>query len=317
VTLLVHDARPERYLDLLRERFPRVTVTTHTDYAGLAEAVRATRPRWVLSQKFAGVPYPREALVEAPGLEWIHVLGSGVDHLLPWDPARVTVTNSAGVQADVMAQYVLAGVLAWNFHLPAFLREQGRRRWAPREVLDVRGQTLVVVGLGRIGAAVARHAAALGLRVLGVRRHPAPVPGVERVLPSEALPSALDAADVVVVLLPLTDETRGLFDAALLARMRPGAVLVNLARGGIVDEEALCAALRGGRLRAAVLDVFAREPLPDDSPLWGLDNVILTPHVSSLFRGWERAAAELFCDNLERRERGEALRNVVDPARGY
>lgn len=315
--LLVHDRHPERYLDLVEARFPEIEITLHERYEGLEQAVRESRPQVALSQKFAGVPYPRAALLDCPTLEWLHVMGAGVDHLVPWDRDRITITNSAGIQADVMAQYALAGLLALNFELPRYLRDQAAGRWLPQEVIDARGQTLLVLGLGNIGRAVARHARALGLEVIGVRASAAPVEGVSRVYAPEALHEALALADAVVVLVPLTEATRGLIDARAIAAMKPDAVLVNLARGGIVDEAALADALAEGRLRGAVLDVFATEPLPAESPLRRLANVVVTPHVSSVYRGWERAAVTLFCDNLARRLEGRDLVNVVDPGRGY
>jgi phosphoglycerate dehydrogenase-like enzyme len=141
--------------------------------------------------------------------------------------------------------------------------------------------------------------------------------GLDTVFGPERLHEALALADAVVLVLPLTERTRNLIDAPALAAMKPGAVLVNMARGGILDEAALAEALAAGGLGGAVLDVFAEEPLPAGSPLWDLDNVIVTPHVASVFAGWERKAAEVFADNLARRLAGEPLANVIDPSRGY
>jgi len=315
--LLVHYDRPEIFLDLIRERLPDLALESCRSYAGLAQAVRSFRPDTVFTIKFEGRRYPREALLDAADLRWIHVGGVGVDHLRPWDSARLTVTNSAGVASETMARFVLGGILALTFRFPAFLRHQARHEWKPLEIGRLDGRTLTVVGLGHTGRAVARLARAAGLRVLGLRAHPAPEPGVERVFGPEGLPEALAEGDYVVVALPLTGATRHVIGEAAFRAMKPGAVLVDVSRGGVVDAAALLSTLRSGHLGGAVLDVFENEPLPPDSPFWTLDNVLITAHSSSTWPGWERDAAAMFCDNAERQRKGRELRNVVDPARGY
>jgi phosphoglycerate dehydrogenase-like enzyme len=155
------------------------------------------------------------------------------------------------------------------------------------------------------------------MQVVGIRARPAPTAHVDRVEPMEQLHSVLGIADFVVVCLPLTPTTRGLIDAAAFRALKPGAVLVDVSRGSIVRQAALVDALKSGRLKGAVLDVFETEPLPKDNPLWDMENVIVTPHCSSVYDGWEQRSVEMFCDNLDRWKRGEPLRNVVDPTRGY
>jgi phosphoglycerate dehydrogenase-like enzyme len=317
VKVLIHDPNPDAIRAVIEARHRELEIAGCDTYAGLAEAVRRAKPEAVFSNKFAGIPYPREALFEARSVRWVHVAGTGFDHLRPWDPARVTVTNCAGFQSDIMAQYALGALFALNFRFPAYLRDQAQRRWRPKAVVNAAGHTLLILGLGPIGRRIAELAAAAGYRVTGYRLSGRPLPGIARVFGPGELHSALRRADAVVVVLPLTEATRGLLDGDAIAAMKPGAVLVNMARGGIVDEAALAAALAGSRLRGAVLDVFAREPLPPESPLWDLDTVILTPHVSSVFEGWEVEAARLFSDNLARWLAGKALRNVVDPVAGY
>jgi phosphoglycerate dehydrogenase-like enzyme len=250
-------------------------------------------------------------------LTWVSNGGAGVDHLMPWDPERITVTNASGVASHMMAEYVMAGMLALAIGLPAFMRRQMAHRWQFQPVAGVAGKTVAIVGLGRTGRAVARLASALDMRVVGTRAHPADTPHVHQVYPASALHQALGEADFVVVSAPLLASTRHLIDAEAIAAMKAGACLVDVSRGGVVDQTALSEGLRSQRLGGAVLDVFEREPLPGDSPLWDLDNVIITPHCSSVYRGWERRAAEMFCDNLDRWRAGEPLCNVVDPARGY
>jgi phosphoglycerate dehydrogenase-like enzyme len=315
--LLIHYDRPELFLDLIQARFPGLEPHCCRSYEALAADLAACGAEVVYCIKFEGRPYPREALLSQATLGWVSVGGAGVDHLAPWDPARLQVTNSAGVASDVMAQYVLGAVLALTFRLPGFMRAQAGRRWEPREVGSIAGRTLAVVGLGHTGRDVARRAGALGLRVVGVRARPRPMDGVARVHGPEALHEALAEADYVVVSLPLTGRTRHIIDRRALAAMKPGACLIDVSRGGVVDGGALAGALAEGRLGGAALDVFEQEPLPPDSPLWDLENVLLTPHCSSTYDGWERRSAELFCDNLERWRAGQPLVNVVDPARGY
>ena len=157
----------------------------------------------------------------------------------------------------------------------------------------------------------------MGVRVVGVRANPAPTDHVDRVADFQGLHGALGEADFVVLCLPLTERTRHCIDERAIAAMKRGAILVDVSRGGVVKGEALVAGLRSGHLGGAALDVFEHEPLPPESPFWTLENVIVTPHCSSLYEGWERRSAEMFGDNLARRLRGDALENIVDPARGY
>lgn len=308
--VLVHDDHAHLYRDLL-EAEPGITFIVHDRYAGLAEVARDFEPDVVMNFRFAGNPYPREAYIDLPSLRWVHVSGSGSDHLAPWDRDRVTVTNCAGFQARVMAEYAIGAILAHNFRFPEFIADRQARRWEEKPVRPAAGGTLLMIGLGPIGQAIARLASLIGMRVIGLRRTAGPVEGIERVYPPEALHEALAEADAVVLAIPLTETSRGWFGAAAIAAMKPDALLINMARGHIVDEAALATALSTGGLRGAVIDVFSSEPLDTASPLWDLDNAILTPHISSVWRGWQRAAAEIFVDNLGRYRAGERLRNVV------
>jgi phosphoglycerate dehydrogenase-like enzyme len=308
--VLVHDDHTHLYRDLL-EAEPGVSYIIHDRYAGLTEVARDFAPDVVMNFRFAGNPYPREGFIDLPSLRWVHVSGSGSDHIAPWDKERVTVTNCAGFQAKVMAEYAIGAILAHNFRFPEFIADRQARRWAEKPVRPAAGGTLLMIGLGPIGKAIARLAGLVGMRVIGLRRGPGSVDGVERVFQTNELGEALAEADAVVLAIPLTDESRGWFGAAAIAAMKPDALLINMARGHIVDEVALAAALEAGRLRGAVIDVFSSEPLDPQSPLWALDNAILTPHVSSVWAGWQRAAAEVFVDNLRRYRAGEPLVNVV------
>jgi phosphoglycerate dehydrogenase-like enzyme len=201
------------------------------------------------------------------------------------------------------------------------LRDKTRTHWERFASTDLRGQTLVVVGVGRVGGEVARVARALGMRVVGVKRSPSGASPADLHLdelygPAE-LPRALTQAQNLVLIAPHTHETARMIGAAELALLPDGAVFVNIGRGALVDEPALVAALRSGRLLGAALDVFAQEPLPPDSPLWGMDNVIVSPHSASTSVHENRRITELFCDNLRRFLAGEPLRNQWDPERGF
>jgi phosphoglycerate dehydrogenase-like enzyme len=201
--------------------------------------------------------------------------------------------------------------------LHRFAQDQRERAWRQGRVASIKGKTLAILGLGKTGQATAALAKALGLDVVGVRARAIAAPNVDRVEPAERLHDVLAVADFILLCMPLTSATRGLIDATALRRAKPGAVLIDVSRGGIVRQQALIEALRDGHLAGAALDVFETEPLPADSPLWHMDNVLITPHCSSVYDGWEERSIEMFCDNVDRWRRGEALANVVDPERGY
>jgi phosphoglycerate dehydrogenase-like enzyme len=266
---------------------------------------------------------------EARALRWVHSAAAGVGSVL--FPAMlasdVALTNSAGVHAVPIAEYVVAGVLHFTRGLDVASAQQRAGVWdkrpftaldAPlRELGDSRA---LVVGTGGIGQAVARRMTAFGTTVVGVRRRPelGPPEGFDRVVGADAIDAELRRSDVVVLAAPATPATDRLLTAERIALLPKEAIVVNVARGSLLDEEALVAALRGGRLRGAVLDVFRREPLAAESPLWQLPNVLLTPHVSPVSpAGFWRRELALFLGNWEAWVRGQPLRNVVDKNAGY
>lgn len=316
--VLLHLAAPEAALALAQARHPGVIFTACDSYEDLADAVSQFGAEVVYSVRFAGtVGFPRNALVQSDTVRWVSVGGSGTDHLAPWDPAKVVVTNAAGVAADMMAEYVIGGLLHFSLDVPGFRAAQSARRWGAGQVRPIAGQTLLIVGMGATGTAIAQRAKAMGMRVLAVRARPGHTADVDETHGSDALDDLLPRADGVAICVPLLDNTRGLFDAARIGRMKSGAVIVDVSRGGVVDQKALTHALQSGALRGAALDVFEAEPLPQDSPFWAMENVIVTPHCSSVYEGWEQRSVAMFCDNLGRYMAGEPLTNIVDPARGY
>lgn len=254
-----------------------------------------------------------------PRLRWVAAATAGVDWLLfpELTASDVVVTNSAGVFDGAMAEYALGLVTAVCIDLPGTIRLQAARQWKHRETTRVAGRPVLVVGAGGIGRAIAGLLGRAGLAVRSVARHGRADPELGRIAALTDLPELLPQADFVILALPLTAATRGLFGAEQLGRMRPGAWLVNLGRGPLVDEEALIAAVRGGVIGGAALDVFSSEPLPAGSPLWSLPNVIVSPHMSGDFRGFEQALSGLFLAQLRRYLAGEPLVNVVDKRLGF
>ncbi|MEM7407770.1 MAG: D-2-hydroxyacid dehydrogenase [Pseudomonadota bacterium] len=271
-------------------------------------------PEAVFTLKAPGMPgAAMRPVMEHSSVRLVYVGGSGYDHLLPLDNGAVTLTNAAGVLAAHLAETVTGAMLALNGHFLHYAAQAHRRVWQPRAFRPIAGQTLLVVGLGHIGACVARNAAALGMRVIATRRTPSPHPAVDAVYGGDALEELLPEADVVSVHLRLTPETRHLFNDGRFALMRDGSLFLNTARGGVVDEPALARALSGGRVRGAYLDVFETEPLPNDSPLWSMANVLLTPHTADNVHGWRSQLLAHFADTLHRWRQGQDLPNRVTP----
>ena len=282
---------------------------------------------WLSSEAFDRL------LVRAPRLSWVHSATSGVERALtPASRERgLVVTNARGVFSRPIAEYVLMMILAVSRRLPQLLELQRERTWQPLEGAELRDVTVGIVGFGSIGRTVAALATSFGCRVVAVRRHselestprsaddesPAPDVRLDRVGGPETLPELLAESDFIVLAAPLTPETEDMINAETLAMFKPGAWLINVARGRLIDERALLRALRDGHLGGAVLDTFRDEPLPPMSTFYDLPNVIVTPHTAwSSGRVLDRSV-ELFCDNLRRFAGGEPLLNVVDPDAGY
>lgn len=257
---------------------------------------------------------------DAENLRWIHASSAGVDRLLdpvlresPW-----MLTNSGGILDRAIAEYVAAGILASVKKLPRALARQRDRVWEHRATSGIHGRAALVVGPGSIGREIGRVLGAFGMRVdASATSERSGDSEFGRIRDVRQLPTYAGEYDVIVLATPLTDATRGLVDAEVLSAMRSDAGLVNIARGPVVDERALCDALAAGGIGWAVLDVFEVEPLPDTSPLWGMENVILTAHLAGDADDFAERLWALFEDNLQRYVRGSALVNVVDKQAGY
>jgi phosphoglycerate dehydrogenase-like enzyme len=260
--------------------------------------------------------FPRELLPRAARLRWVQNMGAGVERfMVPELPRRVVVTRVAGIFGPWMAEYTLGWCLWFTQRTELFRAQQRERSWRQVDPLRLRGATLCVVGLGDIGRAIARAARGFGMHVVGVSQRGKKVPEAARVYKTRDILKAVGAADFIALTVPLTEATRGLIGPAELAAMKPSAWLINIARGPVVDEAALLDALRGNRLGGAVLDVFDEEPLPQGHPLWELDNVVITPHISGPSTPGE--IAPIFNDNLRRYLSRRRLRYVVDRSAGY
>ncbi len=313
VNTLVYAHLEARHLEQIGAVDPRVRVTVVTDQPRGTDGVRT-------AEIMVGWNIPREAVQRASALKWIHSTAAGVDQLLyPEIGERgIILTASMGIHHQLV-EHIFAFLLALERRLHVAMRLQFRRKWDRTHTIgdELAGKTLGILGLGTIGQQLVRKAQAFDMKVIGTKRTPTPIPGVDRVLPPDGLPQVLRESDAVVVALPLTPQTRGLIGERELQMMKPTALFINVGRGPIVHEAALVQALRAGRLAGAALDVFEHEPLRSDSPLYELENVILTPHVSGASPRYMDRAVPLFCENLARYLRGAPLRNLVDPERGY
>ncbi len=311
---------------------PRLILVYHPDEADTYAAL-IRPPRRSLTVAVCGTPeaaarhvadaeilyawgFPPDLLPQARKLRWIQVMGAGVERfLVPGLRDEIVITRAAGIFGPWMAEYAIGWALWSTQRMEHFRALQRARHWKPTDPTRLRGRTLCVVGLGDIGRTVARLGRAFDMRVIGVSRSGRGGREAHRVVRPAALTRVLGDADFVVVTVPLTPATRGLLGAAQLAAMKPGAWLINLARGAVVDEAALLRALEARAIGGAVLDVFSEEPLPPGHPFWGLDNVVVTPHISGPSTPAE--IAPIFADNLRRYLAGRALRHVADRGRGY
>jgi phosphoglycerate dehydrogenase-like enzyme len=312
---------PPWFSERFRRDFPQLEVVHLSGYSGIEEHLCDAEITicWSLRP---------EQFQAARKLRWIYSPAAAVHQLLFPELVNsdVILTNGRDVHGPVVAEHVIALILALAKKLPQAARLQQKHTWG-KELLwklnpkptEIAGATLGVVGLGSIGRNVSKHASALGMRVIAVREHPdnERPQGVDEVFGSSELDQLLGQSDYVVLSVPVTPETEGLINAKRLAKMKSTAYLINVGRGQLIDEAALLVALRGQKIGGAALDVFIEEPLPPDSPLWDLENLLITPHTAGLTeKMWERHY-KLFTENLRRYMAGEELLAVVDKKKGY
>jgi phosphoglycerate dehydrogenase-like enzyme len=312
---------PRHFVDRIRRDFPQHTVSEAWD--------RDTLRRLLPEADAAFTPFvDRDIFPSASRLRWVQSPAVGVGSLMFPEllASPVVITSSRGIRARAIAEHVLGVTIALARRLPVAIRAQIAHRWAQEELegasVDVRtlqGQRMGIVGLGAIGLELVKIAAPFGFRVSAIRRRAGqPRPdGVEDVWPLDRLPDLLAQSDVIVLAVPHTPDTKRLIGKRELDRVKRGALLVNIARGKLVDDDAVIAALVDGRLGGVALDVFSEEPLDPASPYWDLPNVIITPHTSGAMQDFWTPLVALFSENLRRFEKGEPLLNIVDKVAGY
>jgi phosphoglycerate dehydrogenase-like enzyme len=320
IAIILHDEfeawrPPAWFLERLRAEFPQIEVafspSTRSDESALRDA-----------DVMIGWGFSPEQLRIATKLRWIYSITAAIDQFLFPEllASSIEITNAARVHGPIVAEHALAMMLALARRIPSSVRYQDRRKWAMETIWaeqprlrEIAGANLVIVGLGSIGSEIAVRAAALKMHVTGVRQTPERGPaGAHEVVGYSQLDSVLPRADFMVLAAPLTPQTRHIIDARRLQLFKPDAYLINVSRGGLIDEAALVNALRGRRLGGAALDVFEEEPLPRRSKLWKLPQVLITPHTAFLSpRIWERHY-EIFTANLRRYLAGEPLEDVVE-----
>jgi phosphoglycerate dehydrogenase-like enzyme len=313
---------PKHFVDSLRARFPQHTFLEAWD----REAIRRQLPL----ADVAFTPFiDRDVFPSARRLRWVQSPAVGVGSLMfpELHASHVVITSAKGIRARSIAEHVIGVTIALARRLPLAIRAQSEHRWAQDElegpdsrVWTLSGRRMLVVGLGSIGVEVARLAVPLGLDVAGIKRQPSrssDTPAGVRVHGPESLQGLLPSSDVVVLSLPHTPDTRQTIGRPELELIKRGALLINVARGKLIDDAAVANALRDGRLGGAALDVFTREPLEADSPYWDLPNVIVTPHTAGAMADYWTPLVTLFAENLRRFEDGRELLNVVDKQAGY
>lgn len=304
----------------IRRRYPGIKVVHLEDTARLAEEIAD-------ADIFAGWTLKPDQFARAAKLKWIHATAAGVDQLMREDVRRspVVITNSSSLLTLPMAEHTLALMLALARRFPSAVRYQEKQHWAQQEIWDeiphpreLHGSTLVVVGYGAIGRELGRRARAMGMTIIGVKRDPTRgADHSDRIVAAEQLEEVLGLGDFVVLATPVTPQTQHLFGRRQFSAMKPSAYFINIARGVLVDTEALVEALRERVIAGAAIDVAEREPLVPESPLWTAPNLFITPHLAAVSEPlWQRHAALLF-ENLDRWFAGRDLLNQVDKERGY
>lgn len=312
------DTLTEQQLDRARDLVPEGTELVVTRDKDEIEAI-------IDEVEVAAGWVPRDLLPEASHLRWFQQWSAGADWLMDHPRAvemDFVLTNVSGIHSVQASEHILALLLAFARDLPQAIRAQQRRRWVSYDqhehLFELAGRTMALIGVGSIGQRTAQIATAMGMHVLGVRRDSTvEAAGVESMASPDQLLDLLPRADFVVLTVPLTEETRGMIAEQELRAMKSTAYLINVGRGGTIDEDALLKALRDGWIAGAGLDVFETEPLPEGSALWGLSNLIITSHYAGVTPHYHERALEVFLDNLRRYYSGVPLRNVVDKELGY
>jgi len=313
LNILVLNKLADRHRAAIAAAAPGATVTT-TDLEHAGEYIADTDilVTW-------GWMDIRSLYLAAPRLKWVHALSAGVEMLtFPEIQASDTIlTNSKGIHGIPLSEHVFAMILAFSRGFNLLFRRQQEKKWERVPTDEVHEKTIGIVGLGSIGREIAKKAKGLGMEVVATKREMTAEIFVDKLYRADQLHEMLGVVDFLVVALPLTEETTGLFTLKEFAAMKPSAYFFNIARGAIVRETDLVEALRRGLIKGAGLDVFAAEPLPEDSPLWEMENVIISPHIGALSPYYLDRAVKLFVDNLTRYTQNREMFNIIDKAKGY
>jgi len=313
--VLLWTDNPAPYRDAIQE----AGLADRVDVQALARKFRPTDTLLATTEVLMAFGAPAGLLPAMPRLRWVQALTAGVEGwlALPDLPAGITLTCARGTHRESMPENILGALFHVAKPYAVAAENQKQRRWVPTMAQPLGGKTLGILGLGAIGQEVARLASALGLRVIGTRRHAQPMEHVAQVLPPERTPEVLSQADFLLLLLPATPQTNQLINAERLAMMKPGSWLLNFGRGHLIDDDALIDAVSQQRIAGAVLDVFRQEPLPAEHPFWSTPGIVVLPHIGGPHPQRDAIVARLFAENLRRYLDGQPLKEVVDRQAGY
>lgn len=327
VNVIVSTPIDEELLDRITSVSPRVRVQnvwdlSRADFRGDSSAKDELDIALADAEIVYGIRLPQDLIIRAPKLKWVHVMSAGVDRFLDDDFRRspVILTNVSGIHATPIGEFVMEQMLMFAKNALLCFDLKQKKQWQRYSPSTLRGKTVGIVGLGNIGREVARLSKAFGMRVIATRRSTPRAQrtrNVDLMLSRQELPRLLTESDYVVITLPYTRETDSLFGETELKAMKPSAYLINIGRGGIIDEDVLARALNENWIAGAGLDVFATEPLPPESQLWELPNLLFSPHVSGDMEDYITHTTDIFCDNLRRYLEGKRLLNVVNKQKGY
>lgn len=303
------------YVDAIRQ----AGLADHVAIETLGRADRPSEAQRARTEVLLAANVPPGLLPAMPRLRWAQALTAGVEAwlALPDLPPHLTLTSARGTHRESMPENIIGALYYVAKPFAAIARDQARSQWTNRVAEPLNGKTLGIIGLGAIGQEVARIAGALGMRVVGTRRRPEPVPGPAEVLPPDRTTEVLAQSDYVLLLLPSTPATQNFINAERLGEMKPGAWLLNFGRGQLVADADLIAAVKAKRIAGAVLDVFRQEPLPPEHPFWSTDGILVLPHIGGPHPRRDQIVARLFVENLKRFLDGQLLKEVVDRAAGY
>ncbi len=312
--VLVLAAEPDEQLHMLHD-LPHVVGNSPSTFVEAAEEASAIF-HWSGSRDLL-----RSVFLASPNVRWVHSRSAGLDNVLFPElvASPVSLTNGSGVFSQALGEFALAMVLYFAKNFPRMIRNQRARRWEQFDVDAIAGQSAGIVGYGDIGRTVAARLHAMGMKVLALKRHPpaTPDPFIDRYFRPDELLEMLADCDYVVASAPLTPETRHMLSDAQFAAMKPSAVVINVGRGPVVDQAALVRALRERKICGAGLDVFEQEPIPENDPIWSLENAFISPHCADHTHDWLDQAMRFFLSQYQRFQNGEPLENIVNKTLGY